>query len=184
MKTLILVALDSEFSLRDEPDMRVIYTGIGKINASYHALKGILDFKPELVINVGTAGSVNPQIVSGIHVVKSVIERDINAYPLAPRGVVPFDKHSSEITSDIGTVKVASGDSFVTEVDPWLMDNGVDLVDMELFAIAKVSEKMEVPWRSLKVVSDAANSDAHQDWQKSLKSASEIIRDNLKFLMK
>ena len=80
-------------------------------------------------------------------------------------------------------LKVATGDSFVTENDSWLNQQNVDLVDMELFAIAKVSNKLGVQCMAIKYGSDLANSNASMDWKKSLDRAkfllNEKIRDSL-----
>jgi adenosylhomocysteine nucleosidase len=58
-----------------------------------------------------------------------------------------------------------SGDAFVTSVDPWLVAQGVSVVDMELFAIAAVCHREGVPWRAFKYVTDYANEDSGGDWQ-------------------
>ncbi len=60
------------------------------------------------------------------------------AEPLAPRGTVPLSTQESLLKSDFGTARCATGDSSVTARDPWLLENSVDLVDMKLFAIAKM----------------------------------------------
>ena len=50
-----------------------------------------------------------------------------------------------------------TGDNFVTSDDPWLSENGVDIADMELFAIAHVCQRHTIPWRAFKFVSDHAD---------------------------
>ena len=83
----------------------------------------------------------------------------------------------------MGTVRCATGDSFVTQVDPWLTENLVDLVDMELFALAKVCNFYGVTWRSLKYVSDYVDKDSAQSWTNSLERASEEIQSGLNALL-
>jgi adenosylhomocysteine nucleosidase len=90
---------------------------------------------------------------------------------------VPFDFEDSVFKSDFGTVKCATGDSFVTSSDPWLTNHKVDLVDMELFAIAKVAHFYGVNWRSIKYASDLANEDASRDWNSSLEDCSRKINE-------
>lgn len=180
--TLILAALCDEFISQDKLDCPIIYTGVGKINAARTATEQILKYKPELVLNVGTAGSLNPEM-SGVFVVKDVIERDMLAEPLAPRGTTPFDRSNSIFQSDKGTVRCATGDSFVTEKDPWLISNQVDLVDMELFAIAKVCEFYGVSWRSMKYVSDYVDGQSADSWRDSLEQSSTEIRNAIERLL-
>ena len=179
---LILAALSDEYISQDILDCPIIYTGVGKINATRTTTEQILKYKPELVLNVGTAGSLNPEM-SGVFVVKDVIERDMLAEPLAPRGTTPFDKFNSIFQSDKGTVRCATGDSFVTEKDPWLISNQVDLVDMELFAIAKVCEFYGVSWRSMKYVSDYVDEQSANSWRDSLEHSSREIRNAIERLL-
>ena len=48
----------------------------------------------------------------------------------------------------------------MTAVDPWLLQHGVEVVDMELFAIASVCQREGIPWRSFKYISDHADRDS------------------------
>ena len=59
MKNIVVfVALPSEFQL-DHPNVTVVYTGVGKVNAAIMATKTlpIYDPKDTLVYNYGSAGS-------------------------------------------------------------------------------------------------------------------------------
>ena len=177
-KILVLAALESEFFSSEALHFPIIYTGVGKINAAICATKSILEYSPDLIVNVGTAGSLKKDLV-GIHLISEVIEHDMNAEPLAKRGQTPFDKINHCLKSDIGSKKCATGDSFVTEIDPWLVQQGVDLVDMELFAIAKVCETFGIKWRSMKYVSDYVNENSADNWSDSLKNASLQIERSI-----
>ena len=50
-------------------------------------------------------------------------------------------------------------------VVPDLCREPVDLVDMELFPIAKICEHCKVPWCSFKLISDRAGGNAADNWQ-------------------
>lgn len=180
---VILAAIPDEFIPDSVNGIDIIYTGVGKINAAYSTTKVILEQKPRLILNVGTAGVLSVESLGKVHDVRSVIERDFLAMPLAVRGSVPFDNSKNEFILNDHGIKVATGDSFVTENDSWLNQQKVDLVDMELFAIAKVSNKLGVPCMAIKYGSDLANSNASMDWEKSLNRAkfllNEKIRDSL-----
>ena len=181
-KILIVAALKSEFFTANTLNHEVIYSGVGKINAARTLTEQMLKNEPDLVVNVGTAGSLKPDL-SGLFIVRDVIEHDMSAEPLAPRGSTPFDSVSPILSSDLGNVRCATGDSFVTEVDPWLIKNSVDLVDMELFAIAKICSFYGVKWRSLKYVSDYVDANASTDWNNSLERASHEIQNAIQELL-
>ena len=59
-KSIILVALEDELPKKYLPSWNILYTGVGKINASYSASKAIFDFKPETIINKVKNSSPKP----------------------------------------------------------------------------------------------------------------------------
>jgi adenosylhomocysteine nucleosidase len=143
--------------------MQLLHSGVGKINAALTACDAIARFKPRLIVNYGTAGALQSG-ASGLIEIGSVIQRDMNAEPLAPRGVTPFSDSSAEIHSGHAGLRCATGDSFVTAADEWLVHQRADVVDMELYAIAHVCRRSGVPWRAFKFVTDAADDSAADHW--------------------
>jgi adenosylhomocysteine nucleosidase len=176
---LVLTALESELNASRAPDgVKVIYTGVGKINTAMATTAAFLADKPHLVVNYGTAGKIADGIV-GLLEVARVIQRDMMAMPLAPRGVTPLCDYATVLTSGFGTEVCGTGDSFVTAPDPWLIENKVDLVDMELFAIAHVCKCYDVPWRAFKFITDDANDFAHEHWTANVANGEDLFWDAL-----
>jgi adenosylhomocysteine nucleosidase len=60
-----------------------------------------------------------------------------------------------------------------------LHDQGVDVVDMELYAIAKVCERFCIPWRAFKYVSDRADENAATDWQRNVREGAQAFLQSL-----
>lgn len=176
---VILAALETEFFTTRKLKQKIYYTGIGKINSSRVTTQLILTEQPDLIINVGTAGTLNREMFGQVFGIHEVIERDMMAEPLAPRGTVPLSTQEAILRSDFGTARCATGDSFVTAKDPWLIENFVDLVDMELFAIAKVAEHYGVKWRAVKFASDLADGNAAEQWNDSLEVSNQKLADIL-----
>lgn len=170
-KITVIAALESEFFTLKGPIKKIYYSGIGKVNSARTTTQLILEEKPDLILNVGTAGCLQKKHLGGVFGVCEVIERDMIVEPLAPRGIVPFSNQPSVYRSHFGTTRCATGDSFVTTKDQWLLDNKVDLVDMELFAIAKVATHYGVEWKSIKFASDLADGNAAEQWNDSLGKA-------------
>lgn len=174
---LVLVALPQELDAALlGPHAIVQYTGVGKVNAAYAAAKAIRAHAPQLVINFGSAGRVAP-CPTGLVEVASVLQRDMNAEPLAPRGATPFQDGGHTLHSGRTGVVCGTGDSFVTAPDPWFATGGVQLVDMELYAVASVCARENVAWRSIKFVSDDANSDSANDWQANVRRGECLFAD-------
>jgi adenosylhomocysteine nucleosidase len=104
----------------------------------------------------------------------------MNAEPLAPRGRTPFAPDLDRLVSGQRGVICGSGDSFVTSSDPWLVSNNVDIVDMELFAIAQVCLRHGIPWRAFKFITDDANDFAHEHWTANVANGQDLFWDAMK----
>jgi adenosylhomocysteine nucleosidase len=178
--TIIITALASELDANLLPKgVQVFYSGIGKLNAAIATFKAIADSRPQRILNFGTVGAVAP-CANGLIEIQRVVQRDMIAEPLAPRGQVPFCTRPHEYLSGSGQYTCGTGDSFVMAKDPWFEANNVDVVDMELFAIAAIAHDHNIAWRSFKYVTDHTNEDSGQDWQNKVRHGEHLFIDLLK----
>lgn len=175
MNLLIITALPSELDGARAPNgARVIYTGVGKIKTAVATAEAVISSRPDMIINYGTAGKIN-KALNGLVAVSHVLQRDMSAVPLAPRGVTPLSSDTPVLRSGVAGVTCGTGDSFVTGSDPWLVENGVDIVDMELFAMAFVCERNGVAWRSFKFITDEANDSAADHWTANVMNGEDLF---------
>lgn len=182
-KILVLTALDAELDTARAPaGVEIVFTGVGKVNTTIATLLAVQAKKPALVINYGTAGKIRESL-RGLVEVAHVIQRDMNAEPLAPRGTTPYANELDRLSSGHGEVICGTGDSFVTSSDPWLIANGVDIVDMELFALASVCRHQGIPWRAFKFITDDANDFAHEHWTANVADGQQLFWDAVKHLL-
>ena len=178
-KTLIVCALEVETQGQLE-DYDVLYTGVGKVNATYKLTQkfGKLGshIPYDLVINYGTAGSQIWKYHKGDLVdCTRFVQRDMDVSGLGFKlGQTPFEKdipiiiESDSDFNPIGNdVLCGSGDSFVT-VDQFNWKNLIDVVDMEAYALAKVCKLYDVPFISFKYITDEADGDAGNDWEENV----------------
>ena len=68
--------------------------------------------------------------------------------------------------------------------DDWLIQNGVDVVDMELFAIAAVAHDHQINWLSYKFISDEANESSGLDWSKQVSYGQQLFLEKLDLHLK
>ena len=102
-KPIILVALEEELPESMLPEFIIEYTGVGKINATYRTLEAIQKYNPEIIINFGTAGTLNKNIF-GLNEIKIFIQRDMDASKLGFNlGETPFDYISTIKFDQIST---------------------------------------------------------------------------------
>jgi adenosylhomocysteine nucleosidase len=165
-KYLIVVALPEEIAGSNITDFAPIaYTGVGKVNAAIKLYEAIQKHKPDLVINFGTAGTLKN--AKGIFHVDTFVQTDMDARALGlARGITPDSKDTLPVQKGI---VLGTSDSFI--VDPKKQLDGItldiDLVDMEAFALREVCKHLNVKFESYKYVSDSADQEASEDWQKN-----------------
>lgn len=176
MKPLLVFAMKEE-SQDVFSDTDVLHTGIGKVNAAHALTKRIAESRPELVINMGTAGSrkhLSGTIVNPVQ----FIQRDMDVSVLGfAKFQTPFSddpiviEHGKRIEGLTGGV-CGTGDNF----DASEGAGAFDVVDMEAYALALICQREDIPFLCLKYVSDGADGDAHQDWHAALHHTAEKLR--------
>jgi adenosylhomocysteine nucleosidase len=168
--TLICVALEDELTPQLMQGWQVIYTGVGKINASLAIAEACATSKPELIINFGTAGATTPNI-SGLVEVTEFKQRDMDTRGLGfDLGETPFDDEQT-ICFDRQGLSCGTGDSFVMN-PPELK---TDVVDMEAYALAKYARRKGIDFRCYKYISDNADGEAAADWSAEVRKGAEAF---------
>jgi len=171
---LIVSALEVETQGKLD-DWDVIYTGVGKINATMTLVDRLTDYnyvKPDLVINYGTAGSRKIKKKTLVDCTKFV-QRDMDVTGLGfLRGETPFEQDPPVIIqpqnidfNPIGrNATCGTGDCFVEDKSQYYGE----VVDMEAYALAKVCYNYGIPFISFKYITDGADEQAHEDWEANL----------------
>ena len=172
---IILVALEDELTKEDLNEFHIEYMGVGKINASIKTTEAIRKYSPKLIINYGTAGSLNKDI-SGLVEATNFYQRDMDASPLGIKvGETPFED-SFKIHFGRDGLSCGTGDSFVTNT-PELI---TDLVDMEAYALAKVCAMMGRDFICYKYISDDADNNADDEWEENVAKGEPLFYEKLK----
>ena len=181
---LIVCALEIETQGQLE-DYDILYTGVGKVNATFKLTKRlsgevVSGFAPKLVINYGTAGSRKIKKKTLVDCTKFV-QRDMDVTGLGfMRGEPPFEDEPP-LMLDFGITEYnnikrratcGSGDSFVEDRTQYYGE----VVDMEAYALAKVCYNYKIPFVSFKYITDGADEQAHEDWEKNLADGIEEFK--------
>ena len=175
---LIVSALEVETQGQLE-DYRVLYTGVGKVNATLELTKVLqkahlhyLPKMPELVINYGTAGSRELPIGELVDCT-TFTQRDMDVSGMGfMKGQTPFENLVPIILdydhvqfNPIGKkLRCGTGDNFVqTDKDTYS-----DVFDMEAYALAKVCYHYDINFISFKYITDNADEHSPKDWEDNL----------------
>ena len=161
----------------------IIYSGIGKINATIAAVKASSLYKE--IINIGSCGSIN--IKSGELVEIGRVYQDIDLTPLTSYGCETLFEHNSNqiiFKEDfVNSVSCFTTDYFYDESQrdkysqSYLnMIKRCDVIDMECYSIAKVCKQFNIKFSSYKWVSDDGNATS---WEKNCQIGLEKVKKQL-----
>ncbi|MFE8696800.1 5'-methylthioadenosine/S-adenosylhomocysteine nucleosidase [Cytobacillus sp. FJAT-53684] len=177
----------------DGVEVVLLRSGIGKVNAALSTAILLERFKPDFVINTGSAGGFNPDLNVGDVVISTEVRHhdvDVTAFgyeygqvPQLPPAfeadnqLVQVAEACAKEIKDIQVVRglIATGDSFMN--DPvrveYIRDKFVDLqaVEMEAAAIAQVSYQFGTPFVVIRSLSDIAGKESDVSFDQFLEKA-------------
>lgn len=177
----------------------LLKSSIGKVSAAVGTLLLIQNFKPDCIINTGVAGSLNKKIgVMDIVVGERTVYHDVDCsegneigqiqglprFFFADKNLVESAKKLN-ISQKIHFGLICSGDRFISKLDELqniqnIFPDGL-AVDMESNAIAQVCYLYNVPFMSMRIISDTPGITDHVSqyfdfWKEAPKTSLEVIK--------
>ncbi|MDO4928053.1 MAG: 5'-methylthioadenosine/S-adenosylhomocysteine nucleosidase [Corynebacterium sp.] len=156
-----------------------IESGIGLVHASHATTIAAtcLEETPLAIFSIGTAGAIPPHAAIGeVVAAKTLTAGDVNLTPFGyERGQVPGCP--AQYTSDAALLAIAESkvdrlgdfvcvDSFVGDAEAQRLQDlfpGVGIVDMESTAAAQVAAMHEVPFISVRSITDLCSATQHEE---------------------
>ncbi|NIG53039.1 nucleosidase [Chitinophaga sp. Cy-1792] len=173
---LFVFALESEAKGEfDEVD--ALFAGIGKVNAGYHLTKRIVNNKPSIIVNLGSAGS-NSFHRGEVVCCTRFIQRDMDVTPLGfakyetPLANIPVVLEYGITAGHLPQGICGTGDNF--EVGHTTDEYNV--IDMEAWPLAWIAQQENIPFLCLKYISDGADGAAAEDWSEAVHLAAEALK--------
>ncbi|HET9570644.1 MAG TPA: nucleosidase [Bacteroidales bacterium] len=186
MKILITYALEAERGNWQIPGHELFFckTGVGKVAAALHTYEQILNIKPDLVLAVGTAGTIHHR-VGDIVVADQFVDRDLEK--IAHLGV-PFQL---DFTDELATFSflqnangtVSTGDTFQENFDESSAGKWADVFDMEAFGGAQACKMLGIPFVAVKYITDVIGQNSIKHWEDKLEDAKLALEEFLKSLL-
>lgn len=182
------------FALKEESrdhfdDWNPLYTGVGKVNAAYRLTLRLRQWQtersvlPDLVVNLGSAGSATFPTGTVVNCT-AFIQRDFDTTAIGtPSFATPFENTPTSIPGKrlpgFSEGICGTGDAFVTDSVPDSTPIPWNVVDMEAYALAKVCYFEQIPFVSLKYITDGADGQAATSWEEALEHAALALRKAL-----
>jgi adenosylhomocysteine nucleosidase len=173
---VFVFALSSE-AAREFDDLDPLIVGIGKVNAAFHLTKRIMERRPGLIVNLGSAGS-NTFNRGEVVCCTRFIQRDMDVtglgfkkYETPLSGIDPVLSYGLKLEGrPEGTC--GTGDNF----EMGHISSEYDVIDMEAYALAFIAMKEQIPFLCLKYISDGADGAAAEDWQVQVHNAATAFK--------
>ncbi|WP_299738592.1 5'-methylthioadenosine/S-adenosylhomocysteine nucleosidase [uncultured Rossellomorea sp.] len=176
-----------------DKEVILLRSGIGKVNAAMSTAVLLQHFKPDCIINTGSAGGFDPSLNVGDVVISTEVRHhdvDVTAfgyeYGQVPQLPAAFTADEKLMKTAIASVKelgdaqvvsglIATGDSFMNDLVrvEAIRDKFTDLqaVEMEAAAIAQVAHQFHVPFVIIRSLSDIAGKESDVSFEQYLEKA-------------
>ncbi|SOC20681.1 adenosylhomocysteine nucleosidase [Ureibacillus xyleni] len=201
--TNVTTIANSEYTLGTYNNKEVVLlkSGIGKVNAAMSTTILLHEFKPDVVINTGSAGGYDPSLDVGAVVISdevrhhdvdvTIFDYEMGQVPQMPPAFKSDEeliKVAQEAVTEIGEHQVGvglicSGDSFMN--DPERVEKvrsyfpQMKAVEMEAAAVAQVCYQFKTPFVVIRALSDIAGKESNISFDEFLpvaaKHSTEIV---------
>ena len=177
-RPLLVVALEEEAQHLHVSDWPVLVTGVGKVCTAAALASVLARQRPSRVINLGTAGSLREGL-KGTQVVGRVEQHDFDDEAIFG---LTGEHFGAAIELGLSGPVLGSGDLFVDSAAKraGLIGRGIDLVDMEGYAVAFTAGQFGLPVTLVKEISDSADEGAARTWRESVDECAERLGEWLR----
>jgi len=178
----------------DKTQVAAVVCGVGKTNAALATQILIDTYGAQGVINSGTAGGMNPALnLFDIVISTEAIHHDVEGgvlnrfLPWLTSAAMSSDAEFLQIAKDVAssyegvvhTGVMVTGDKFIVEEGraEIIAQFAPLTVDMETASIAQVCHVNDVPYISVRTITDTANDSGVDNFAKNCPAASEISKE-------
>lgn len=182
----------------EEKEVVLVKSNVGKVNSARVTQLLIDYFNIDLVINVGTAGSVDNSLEIGdVVVATELVQYDFDTTPFGRKlgeienigESIKVDEKLLELFNETNVKKgiIASGDKFIVNRED--KDNIRNTfkalaIEMEGASIAQVCFLDKIPFLVIRSITDKLDGSSKVDFEKFLESSSKVVANILKEVLK
>lgn len=161
-------------------DVAYLAAGIGPVAAAFGLTHFLEDYRPEMIVGIGTAGVINPKLKIGDVVVGKLISPNSAQKIISTisRPLCPFCPHSPEWPQ----VNIfAPQEISRTEAQRMrLQKAGYDVENLEAYAFAFVAKIFRVPFVSLLGLTNHVGPKGHEEWVRNEKKMCQKLDREIK----
>ncbi len=153
--------------------------GIGLMQSAINLTKICLDQKPKEIVFIGTAGSYGKCEVGKIFTCKNSTNIEIGFFDKLSYAPLKEQNVSRETLQEL----VVNSSNYITcssKESKKMLQNGLDLENMEFFAVQSVAKKFNINSSGVFYVTNYCDENAHKYFMKNHKTALEKLNLHVK----
>ena len=184
--------------LIENKNIVIVKSNVGKVNSARVCQLLVDKFKPSLVINVGTAGSVDNKLdIGDIVVANKLVQYDFDVTPFGRKlgeienigEFIEVDKTILDLFNgmDVTIGPIATGDKFIVNIEEKNNIKNVFnalCIEMEGASIAQVCYLNKIPFLVIRSITDKKDGSSKVDFETFIESSSIKAANILKELLK
>jgi adenosylhomocysteine/aminodeoxyfutalosine nucleosidase len=165
-------------TLYETSAFHLVRLGMGPKNSKNTLNIYLSENKPDLILNIGMVGRLNPALMIGsIHFINRIYySKESESISLTVPSIITPQSSASLLTVDQPLTDPLIRNKFFKEFQ-------AGLVDMEAYGLAQTAAIADIPFCSIKIVSDSADENTKNDFIKDYEKLSEKLGEYvIKFL--
>jgi purine-nucleoside phosphorylase len=154
--------------------------GIGLVNVSINLTKLCMEQKPKELIFVGTAGSYGDKKIFDI--VESYTATQIENSFFTHNSYTPLEQMVSIYDDIVSHETIVNSSNYITtnkEVAKEYLKKGIDIENMEFFAVLQVAKQFGIKAKGIFVVTNYCDENAHRDFLDNRLKGMERLEDRV-----
>jgi len=153
--------------------------GIGLIDMSINLTQECITNPPKSILFIGSAGSYGNKKIFDI--VESTSATNIENSFFNANSYSPIDNSVSQI--DVSHETFVNSSNYITtdfNLAKYYLSKNIEIENMEFYAVAKVAQRFNIPFRGIFIVTNYCNQNAHRDFLQNHKEAMKKLTEYIK----
>jgi adenosylhomocysteine nucleosidase len=166
--------LVAQGTLYHSEKLHLLRTGVGMQKAGETLSTYLKKYQPGKIINIGTAGALNPKFGTGkIIEAKCIKNEQVDEIYLIPLQI------NQQLFEQVNLLTVTEAVLDRQRKEKLSTEYNVDIVDMEAFALANIAQQNNIEFYCIKIISDQADENAKKDFENNYKNLIDKLSEQI-----
>ena len=153
--------------------------GIGLIESAINLTRLCLFDKPKFLIFIGTAGSYGNKKI--FELIETSTASNIEQCFVGKNCYTPIDNIVS-FSKNVSRETIVNSSNYITtneKIGKKYLKLNIEIENMEFYSVMKVAKEFEIPTIGIFVITNYCNKNAHNEYQKNINKAKELLINRL-----